>query len=229
MSEPPIAPTTTEIPASTVWAPQRLELLQWFRKAAPGLAEAYAAAVELSEKEPFPGISQFLAHALRDIMNRLPDAVAAKAEWMDASRALDRVRVSWVRAGLPLSATLQEDAGDTPPVPDVPIPRELYGEIQDVLREHGKASERSEESARRVFRILLPPGAAVSPVVTKEWIHVRKWAASKAHFNHAAPRDTDWNECRSRLGQLETLMRGLIGPFFAISRELDEILEAANS
>jgi hypothetical protein len=211
------------------WTPQRREQLEWFRKTAPGLAEAYQAAVELVGATEFPGISQFLAHAMRDIMNRLPDALAAKAEWMDAAGALDRIRASWLRTGLLLSESLEDGTGNAPPVPEVAIPGALYREIRDVLRERGEAGDRSEEAATGVFRAILPAGSPVSLVLLGEWLEARRWAARKAHFNHDAPRRTEWLESVAMFERFEALMRGLIAPFFVVSRELDEILEDANS
>ena len=54
------------------WKPLRRELLHWFRDNATPLAEAYEGAIRLvDDGEYFPGRIHFIAHAVRDISDRL--------------------------------------------------------------------------------------------------------------------------------------------------------------
>src|SRR5579862_3363825 len=58
------------------WTSDRNEIRDWLDHKAPSLAELYAGAVILLYANPLPGRVRFVAHAVREIRNRLPDAVA---------------------------------------------------------------------------------------------------------------------------------------------------------
>ncbi|MEO7860432.1 MAG: hypothetical protein ABIU05_08300 [Nitrospirales bacterium] len=62
------------------WTPQRLELKKWLGNKTPGLAEVYEGAVMMVYEHPVPGRVKFIAHAIREIGNRLPDYWAGKEE-----------------------------------------------------------------------------------------------------------------------------------------------------
>src|SRR5713101_7429324 len=49
----------------------RQELLNWFRRNAESLADAYEGAIRLLVDRDFPGRVHFIAHAVRDIADRL--------------------------------------------------------------------------------------------------------------------------------------------------------------
>ncbi len=53
------------------WPQKRHELLKWFSSNAKPLAEAYEGAIRLLNEGDFPGRIHFIAHAVRDIADRL--------------------------------------------------------------------------------------------------------------------------------------------------------------
>ena len=56
---------------SAKWPQKRVELLRWFQSDAKPLADAYEGAVHLLSQPGFPGRVHFIAHAVRDIADRL--------------------------------------------------------------------------------------------------------------------------------------------------------------
>lgn len=60
----------------TYWTEPRQELRAWFQRNAPSLGELYEGALRMFFAPEFPGRVRFVAHAVREIRNRLPDAIA---------------------------------------------------------------------------------------------------------------------------------------------------------
>lgn len=79
--------------AASCWTAKRLQLLDWFRRSAPQLAQVYAGAVTMASDGDFPGRVVFVWHAIREIRNRLPDALAGEV----ASSSLE-YRISPMRS-----------------------------------------------------------------------------------------------------------------------------------
>jgi hypothetical protein len=62
---------------SGCWTAKRLELKAWMAREAPSLSELYEGAVCLLFEKRLPGYTRFVAHAVREIRNRLPDMLSA--------------------------------------------------------------------------------------------------------------------------------------------------------
>ena len=62
--------------AEASWTPRRVDLRSWLQRNAPSLGELYVGAVLLVFGRPIPGRVRFVAHAVREIRNRLPDVVS---------------------------------------------------------------------------------------------------------------------------------------------------------
>ena len=61
--------------AGAWWQPERSALLGWLENNAPALAPLYSGALALAKLDSFPGRAHFIAHAIREIRNRLPGAI----------------------------------------------------------------------------------------------------------------------------------------------------------
>ena len=89
------------------WTPLRRENAKWLRSNAPPLAEVYEGALKILFAPGFPGKLRFVAHAMREIVNRLPDALgAAKASHIDYADRCSRIETDWVKHGLPTDGTV---------------------------------------------------------------------------------------------------------------------------
>lgn len=97
------------------WTSRRLELLRWLELNAPVLAPVYIAAVQMAMDEAFPGRVWFVAHAIREIRNRLPDALAGEtvASRTQYRQLAEEVYTCWIEDGLPADgSTPVVDAAD---------------------------------------------------------------------------------------------------------------------
>jgi hypothetical protein len=68
--------TASESDPDYGWTPERRRLHEWLLREASHLAPVYEASVRMMSDRDFPGRVWFVAHALRDIRNRLPAALA---------------------------------------------------------------------------------------------------------------------------------------------------------
>jgi hypothetical protein len=204
-----------------------LEIRHWLGREAPGLVEAFTAAVEVADSPPSAGGGQLIAHSIRDMVNRLPDELAGRrAERFECHGRVKAARAAWAGANLPLG---RPAGGDAPsPGRTLEVPDEAVRAIQTLFSEY--VESRPLEKARRMFAAVLPVGFADSArPVFDQWMRLRRWAEGTAHFNGRAPRETPLSECLKMLAILESSLRAFSAPFFAISDKLDEILEDAHS
>lgn len=84
------------------WTPERAALVGWLSRYAPALEPLYRGALRLVAFGSFPGRVHFIAHAIREIRNRLPGALgpyvkAKKAGYEDLA---DAIRGRWLAEGL---------------------------------------------------------------------------------------------------------------------------------
>lgn len=190
------------------------------------------AAVEVAHGAPFDGHTRLIAHALRDLVNRLPDEVdGRRGERFDYAPAVSELRASWLEEGLPIDVILQEDGSPVAQPPGQTIPSRVVGQIQSLLRGHDAVSGRNRRDAERMFAVLTPQDGAdaggAGPLV-RRWLDLGRWAASKAHY--ASDRsDLSREECMGQLEAFEAMLGGMVRRFFEVTRGLDEILEEANS
>lgn len=135
------------------WTPERAALCRWFERSAPGLAPVYQSAVRMAIDETFPGRVWFVAHAIREIRNRLPDALAGEvaASHTDYPNLARSVHARWVEDGWPADGTRpidsSSDHGDTRVgTPELPEPRDGTQVILVVEHKSLIDSESSERS-----------------------------------------------------------------------------------
>jgi hypothetical protein len=79
-------------PVASCGTAKRLRLLGWLQRTAPQLAPVYAGAVTMAFDGDFPGRLVFVWHAIREIRNRRPDAVAGSSPHRRFSMGISRVR-----------------------------------------------------------------------------------------------------------------------------------------
>ena len=62
------------------WTPQRAALHRWLQEIASHLAPIYLGGLRMAMDESFPGRMHFVAHAIREIRNRIRDVLAGEIE-----------------------------------------------------------------------------------------------------------------------------------------------------
>lgn len=87
------------------WTDQRRKLQALLADRSPLLADYYASAVYFLHRPEAPARRSHLAHAIRELCNRMPDAVnVARLDRSNTENLLPALAAAWDAAGLPDSA-----------------------------------------------------------------------------------------------------------------------------
>jgi hypothetical protein len=164
----------------TVWPRMRLELRDWFRSHAGSLAPAYEGAVELLANVAFPGRVRFIAHAVRDIANRLVFAIdPQEGDRVQYEEHLDEIQKLW-----PSLDGVCERELSSPSASSLSIPWDLAGMIDALITRHRERRERPSPY-ELLFRFLVkgsPSPPARIDALVKEFKRTAKWFMAHAHF-----------------------------------------------
>lgn len=226
---------------SDCWTQERIELRAWLDRKRSSLAELYHGSVELMFNKPVPGTIRFVSHAVREIRNRLPDAISGVKGGgrLNYPDRLDELSSLWEQTGLPVDGSLAAapmatgDSTDTA-TPDVLIGRTLLSKVGSLIGDHRAAREKPDEAALRLFVGAAPENAAsrdsLRPVI-KEWRLVTEWFSP--HDTGRVDADCDFAEFKRKFRQFERILSTLARGFFDVTAEgvegLDAILEDTNS
>jgi hypothetical protein len=188
---------------------------------------------------PLPGRIRFVSHAVREIRNRLPDAISGikGSGTIQYKNRMDDIALNWRKAGFDPRGPAGDPAGGSEsaasPGSDVSLPRPLFLKIQALVQDHEGARERPEEAALRLFEHCAPENRALRvtlrPVVLS-WLEVTRWFQQKAHDSGMLDAElASEDSFRNQFGLFETTLGALVRGFFATIEGLDEILEDTNS
>ena len=195
---------------------------------APSLAELYEGAVTLLYN-PLPGHVRFIAHAVREIRNRLPDAIAGPTK---EKRPLQYKNILDAIVKLPGARTLIADIGDTtaPLTTTITIDRKLATRVAQLLQDHLTTREKTIDAARRLFQTIAPENTAretLTPVL-RHWINTTEWFMRLTHDNNQTDNQCPTQELQHEFTMFESAIAAAIKPFFDTLEDLDAILEDAN-
>lgn len=218
---------------SDAWTQRRLEVLHWLKRDAPAIAPVYAGAVRIAASDGFPGRAYFVAHAIREIRNRLPGAIAgeevsSRTEYSDLT---DVVYQQWQDDGFsesgapPASVTATEEpAVEGPSRYDISAP--LLEAVGDLIREHRAVPGRKERNAHRLFEAVAE--APAPRYVVKAWLRATNRAETYAHLRNRPLRDDEEESVMSAFAEVESTLSVLARRSYENMDELDEILDSAN-
>jgi hypothetical protein len=223
------------------WTASRRELRAWLRHDAPSLAELYEGAVLLLFDAPIPGYTRFVAHGVREIRNRLPDITSGTKSggYLNYKARFDDLVVVWKKAGFVTDGAFPgSKIGDSPEVAsegEASLPRKVVVMVASLVADHEAARERPMDAAIRLFEGVLPENQkfrdTLRPVAV-QWLEITQWFMKKTHDSGMTDGDLDLAELRKKFELFELTLLGIVrgfSTFFATTRELDEILEDANS
>ena len=226
------APEGGEGDAKSWWTSERGRLLGWLEENAPALAPFYRGALLLAMRDSFPGRVHFIAHAIREIRNRLPGALGTKVRRRDAGyeRLTDKLRERWLEEGLP------KDGGLPPPDQSAPsasgpsrrdVSCEFLASVGRLIEEHNEAQANRRAREEHAFDALSDLGPNPQ-YVAKNW-HKPYGDAEK--FAHAAdkprPAEAD-REWVAKFFQFERVLMTISKPSYENLDDLDRLLEQAN-
>lgn len=214
------------IDTSRRWEPVRRELLNWFHINATSLVSAYAGAILLLDNRGFPGRLQFIAHAVRDISDRLIDVLdpQEKPPRVQYEQKMDRIEKQWA----PLSAIEETDTGTESAT--ITIDYELAFMINSLVEDHRKRRSRAS-NYDLLFRFLMrneSSHANLSDRLVKDFKTTRDWFMHYAHFRAKSVSPVDEIELQTQFARFEGMLHSFVGSFFTGKNQLDDLLRQAN-
>ena len=208
-------------------------MVGWLAQLAPSLGELYRGALELVHR-PVPGRVRFICHAVREIRNRLPDALAGEEHGRTQYTHLaGRIAKEWEKTGLSLESLLTPEANQvSAPLDVVTVPRDLLRTVALLLRDHEFGSRRAQRRFARLFDAVAPGNATqraeMVPVV-KQWKEVTDWFETRAHDDGRLDGEHDWKDLLERFELFETSLGALAAGFFAGLEDVNALLDEANT
>lgn len=218
------------------WTPVRVELHQALSAVSASLAELYQGAVLMLYSHPIPGRMRFIAHAVREIRNRIPDEIAGRASSgpIQYENSLDNISKLWSKSGL---SDVEEDNDfcDEPVKGNFKkreLPGRLFRAIEKLIRQHNQSRLTRRDQAKRLF---LACGsetdknlASIGPVI-EQWLEITEWFVKNVHDSGKIDGTFDEKILVQKFEIFELTLLSLLGEFFsAASDQLDEILAEAN-
>ena len=222
------------------WNDRRKELRSWFGRNAPSLGKLYEGALYILFFDNFPGRVRFVAHAVREIKNRLPDAVAGPKtnKRLDYVGRLDDLAKEWEKEDFPINGSqpvkvMADDALPTTTYISRRLPRSLYSNIALLVKDHIQTRKKPYDAARRLFQAIDTNNQDAEEMLRpriNQWNECTKWFVKRVHDNSSSTDDQkeDAQEIQRRFEIFEITLSALLRGFFKTLGELDEILEEAN-
>ncbi len=209
------------------WSLKRHELLIWFSSNAKPLAEAYEGAIRLLNEGDFPGRIHFIAHAVRDIADRLVFVLdpQLKGRRVQYEQEMDGIEKLW-----PELQTFQAKADVSSAQDTVTIKYRLASKIDALVREHRERRQRPS-NYELLFRFLMRQErspAEVNQRVVSDFKKMRKWFMELTHLRGNEAPKVDESELHTQFNKFEGMLHSFVGDFFTGTAELDEILQQAN-
>ncbi len=221
------SPLDTPSNSPFAFSTAQTELLDWFRKKAAPLAEAYDGAVRLLSIPGFPCRVHFIAHAVRDIGDRLIYALDPQEQGkrVQYETELDKIVKGW-----PIIDPASDAAASPVDKESLIIPYHLARLIDGLVTAHRNRRQRPTQY-ELLFRHLMKQEsahAAVNERLIQGFKKTHKWFTTLAHVPAEGPKQVDENELRSEFKKFETMLHSFVGNFFTGKSELDAILRQAN-
>ena len=227
---PPTQPTPADDSLEEEWwTPERAKLHRWLQEKASHLAPIYLAAVRMSMDESFPGRVHFVAHAIREIRNRLPNAIAGVEERGPTYETLaSKLRTEWKRAGFPSDGSLPLGATPEPSVsgPGHEVSVGFIRAAGDLVAANAHAAGNRERQARRLLREIW--GTDLRPYVVNRWFHGNDWVKRYMHLNDKPHIQEAETEVAEVFEAFETALIAISNRSYENLEALDEILASAN-
>lgn len=232
-------PSTEAKPSfpAAYWTTARQELVEWLVRLprfGPSLAELYQGAVELLWGHSVPGWKWFVGHAVRDIRNRLPECITGPTARTraDATNDVGKLVMALDSAGWSANSLLQHwDVVATENVPQsdsisIPVPAARI--LANIVRDYRAGCETRSEATGKLFETL-DPNPYKRDEIARRWWAATQWFMQRTHVSGEPQDDSDIEQYRTHFELCEAILHSVVGEFFTGLRELDEILDAANS
>jgi hypothetical protein len=201
--------------AASCWTARRLELRDWLQRTAPQLADVYAGAVTIAFNRDFPGRIVFVWHAIREIRNRLPDALAGEvaSSSLQYRELADAIQRCWIEDGWPndgaIALTDPSEPLDSGPARHE-VSRDLLLAVGRLVAGHAAIADRNQANAQRLFEAVA--GSAAPAYVVRTWLHGARQAHKLAHVQNKPVDPDDEASLESEFAAFETAFDGHCQP-----------------
>lgn len=203
-------------------------IINWLGEVESELGELYEGALRMIKNSYFPGRDRLICHAMREIRNRLPYAVAGKQvfEHLDYPKEVTPIAKAWDRAGL--EGVYEKQSAKASNEPGQFVPREVLVLVDKLMKKHREVKNRKEENARRLLIAIEPENeqmrSSLTPVVEK-WIDVTEWFVERAHVGKAVDED----ELVAHFETFEVVLGTFARHFYEGFEEIEQLVEKANA
>ncbi|MEP6673065.1 MAG: hypothetical protein ABJF10_28145 [Chthoniobacter sp.] len=226
-------------PGATVfrWDPQRERIYSWLRdQGGPGFAEAFKGAAMLMQLRP-PAYVRFVCHALRDITNGLPAAIAKeKRKQVQYPRLVGEILSQWTTERLPrgplVVAHVALEQHVSGRFEEAMISAELVEKIAILLNEHEQGRARGKENPLSFLEASIPESAGRPHqlvIPRDQWKALHADAQHGAHENGQGCDADDEAACAELFTRFELLLGSLAGSYYLTLENIDAILREANA
>lgn len=207
------------------WSPERAALYRWLDRVAPQLAPVYLGALRLAMDDGFPGRVHYIAHSIREIRNRLPDAIdgALKRPRSDYRPHVERVQQQWVAQGFApdgIAPSMNTSGASGSIDVEMVVSAEFLRAIASLIAEHSRETVGREVREALQFEAMC--GAGPHPAYVRDGL--RRATDSVEKFAHVGETplppgaDTEWTD---RFSHFEDFL-------MTISKSATESLDAAD-
>lgn len=191
----------------------------------PVFAGAFkGAAILLNEKQP--GYVSFVAHAGRDLMNRLALTVSGiKSERVQYQQHIDRLQSYW-RDEWRLSSDLSPEVAENGHL----IPIEVCRIISALIEDHKSGRKRSSEADGLFFSTFLEYSDkdTIPDNFISDWKTARRWFLRHAHLREESFRVETEGDLERHFKCLENYLYIAASTQYERLKDLNEILDTTN-
>lgn len=186
----------------------RRHILEWLKSEVPALAPVYDGAVRMIREPDFPGRVHFIAHAMREIMNRLPDAFTKDAHTgrVEYSELVDDIAACWKEGELPTDQC-----------------REV---VEILLRQHRVPPITNRERAEQLFKATISEMPSDYTKLVTLWMKTRRKIEKQVHVGKDPISE---GRLAERFNDLEWLLKTISTKPYEDMDRIDEILETTHS
>lgn len=211
------------------WNSQRTQLLAWFKQNAPGLGELYKSALRSLHDKSLPARFIMLAHAVREIRNRLPDTVESiiKSKKISYENRLDEIISALKKNNFQLE-NMQLPASNEVVIS---LPHEASKLLAKLISDHSTGKNTGRRRIIDFFFAMAPEDVELRQLFVKmisEWYDVTERFFKIAHINSIEIHSIDEVEINQMFSIFEKTLFALLCEYFSTKGEIDDVLAEAN-
>lgn len=204
---------------------EQKRIAEWLTKQDSELGQLYEGAVRMIQDRSFPGRLWLICHAVREIKNRLPEAVAGKSiiGRLDYTQKVEELAKACEGAGLGSVRVVEREEQEV----EQKIPQGLVVLLNNLVTEHKAIAGKKHENTKRLIITLEPENknlqASLVPVINR-WITETDWFEERAHVGRTISED----DLVAHFKGFERVLLSLAGYFYQGLEEIEQIVEKIN-